>query len=61
MLCNKSALHVYLFIDQLQSKQIHELLSSLLQEKKFKKFISVWTHLRHTSLLLQWELVHSLP
>ena len=41
MLCNISALHVYRFIDQLQSKQIHELLSSLLQEKKFKKFISV--------------------
>ena len=41
MLCNISALHVYRFIDQLQSKQTHELLSSLLQEKKLKKFISV--------------------
>ena len=41
MLCNISALHDYRFIDQLQSKQIHELLSSLLQVKKFKKFLSV--------------------
>ena len=64
MLCNISALHVYRFIDQLQSKQIHELLSSLLQEKKFKKFISV-TMVMDTPpsylFIAPTLLVHSLP